>query len=98
MKKEADVKRRVKEILKELGAWYFMPVPSGYGVMGIPDFIVCHKGKFIAIETKFGKNKPTKWQDIRLREIDEHYGLSLVINERNVEYLPSVVAAFVDRG
>ena len=87
MKKEADVKKRVKEILTELGAWYYMPVPTGYGVQGIPDFIVCYEGLFIAIETKFGGNKCSKWQEIRLREIDEHGGLALVIDETDVERL-----------
>src|SRR6056297_2732099 len=91
MKKEADVKKRVKEILKDLGAWYYMPVPTGYGVQGIPDFIVCYRGLFIAIETKFGGNKPSKWQEIRLREIDEHGGLALVIDEKNVEGLAEIL-------
>ena len=91
MKNEADVKKRVKQILKELGAWWYMPVPSGYGVQGIPDFIVCYKGLFVAIETKYGKNKPTKWQDIRLDEIAKHQGLALVINEENVEGLAEIM-------
>ena len=91
MKNESDVKKRVKQILKELGAWWYMPVPTGYGVQGIPDFIVCYKGLFIAIETKYGKNKPTKWQEIRLREIEEHGGVALVVSEVNVESLSSLL-------
>ena len=87
MKREADVKKEVKRILESLGAWYFCPVPTGYGVQGIPDFIVCHYGLFIAIETKYGKNKCSKWQTIRLDEIAAHKGLALVINEENVEGL-----------
>lgn len=87
MKKEADVKAEVKKILKNLGIWYFMPVPTGYGVQGIPDIICCAEGVFIAIETKFGRNKPTKWQEIRLNEIDEAGGFAWVIDEENVHDL-----------
>jgi hypothetical protein len=42
--------------------WYFMPVPFGFGIKGIPDFIGCYKGWFFAIETKAGGNKLTPWQ------------------------------------
>lgn len=49
---EGRVKDAVKKVLKELKIWYFMPVSMGMGVVGIPDFICCYKGKFIGIETK----------------------------------------------
>lgn len=84
MKKEADVKREIKKILKSLGVWYFMPVPTGYGVQGIPDFICCAQGMFIAIEAKCGSNKPTKWQQIRVAEIAKADGFAWVIDETNV--------------
>ena len=51
---EAKVKAKVKAILKNLGAYYVMPVTSGYGNSGAPDFLVCIRGKFIGIECKAG--------------------------------------------
>ena len=41
MTPEGAVKKRVKEILKDLGAWYAMPMGTGYGHSGVPDFLVC---------------------------------------------------------
>lgn len=32
--------------------WYYMPPASVYGQRGIPDFVCCDKGMFIAIEAK----------------------------------------------
>lgn len=84
MRREADVKKEVKRILNKLGIWYFMPVPTGYGVQGIPDFICAAEGVFIAIETKYGSNKPTKWQQIRLTEIADAGGFAWVIDETNI--------------
>lgn len=49
---EGRVKRRVKQLLKQYGVWYFMPVPCGYGTAGIPDFVCCYRGLFFGIETK----------------------------------------------
>lgn len=87
MKKEADVKKRVKEILDGMGAWWFMYVPTGYGVAGVPDFLCCIKGRFFAIETKFGNKQPTALQHAQMRRINAADGPVFVVNEKNVEQL-----------
>jgi hypothetical protein len=91
VKRERDVKDAVKKILDQAGAYFFMPVPTGYGRHGIPDFIVCHKGRFIAIETKFGDRKPTKYQELELQKIQIAGGIALVINESNLDTLKKVL-------
>lgn len=91
MRNEADVKKRVKDILNELGIWWYMPVQTGYGVKGVPDFIGCYGGLFVAIETKFGSNKTSKWQDIQIKRIRESDGTCFVINETNVESLMNML-------
>jgi hypothetical protein len=52
MTPEGRVKEAVKRWLKERGVWYYMPVQNGMGVTGIPDFVCCWHGRFMAIETK----------------------------------------------
>ena len=84
MKNEADVKSEVKKILKSLGAWWFMPVQTGYGVQGIPDFIVCLNGKFVAIETKYGGNKVTAHQAMQMEKIENASGTALIVDEKNL--------------
>lgn len=84
---ESKVKARVKLILKNLGAYYVMPVTGGYGNSGAPDFLVCIRGKFIGIECKSGNKKPTALQLKNLDLIDKAGGWTFVINEENVSSL-----------
>lgn len=84
---EDDVKKYIKALLKYYGVWYFMPSASQYGTSGIPDFICCYRGRFLSIEAKFGYNKPTDLQGIRMEEIREAHGIAVWINENRLEGL-----------
>lgn len=92
MRIEADVKKRIKELLDAMGVWWFMYVPVGYGKSGIPDFLCCYDGHFIAIEAKFGNEKPTLLQERQMKVMRDAGGVTLVINEKNVEDLPKLIA------
>ena len=94
MTPEGIIKKQVKEILSEVGAWYCMPVGSGYGKSAVPDFIICYQGYFIAIETKAGSKQATAIQAREITRIQAAEGLAFVINETNIgrlkEWLLSV--------
>lgn len=64
-----------------------MPATGGYGASGVPDILACYKGKFIGIETKANGNTPTALQQKHLRDISITGGLSLVIDETNIDML-----------
>tara|TARA_R100001224_G_C3995463_1_gene140760 strand:+ start:696 stop:1013 length:318 start_codon:yes stop_codon:yes gene_type:complete len=91
MTPEAKVKRKVYKILKENKAYYFSPIMTGYGKMGVPDVIVCHKGVFIGIECKVGNKKPTELQQKNLDDIALSGGYALVINDNNIDKLRSLL-------
>lgn len=91
MTPESRVKAQVKKILTAYGAWYAMPVGGMLGRAGIPDFLVCLNGKFIAIETKAGRGKLTALQRLNLQQIKETGGIVLVINENNLSELKRVL-------
>lgn len=84
-KDEGDVKKHIKEMLKASGIWYFMPSAGKFGTNGIPDFICCKKGRFVGIEAKYGYNKPSDLQVVRMEEIFEAGGVTMVVNENNLE-------------
>ena len=91
MTPEAKVKKKVVEQLKALDAYYFFPATGGYGKSGVPDIVGCYEGNFFGIECKAGKNTPTALQEMNLKEIANSGGISLVINEKNVEYVSQVL-------
>lgn len=81
---EAKVKNRIKNILNEHDIYYAMPMGTGYGNSGVPDFLCCWKGKFLAIEAKAGANAPTALQQSHLDRINDCGGEAWVVNEGNI--------------
>jgi Holliday junction resolvase len=88
---EAKVKRLVVDILKTHGAYYFFSATHGFGRSGVPDITVCLRGRFIFIECKAGKNKPTELQEREIAAAKNAGGVALVINENNMAELRAVL-------
>jgi pantoate kinase len=84
---ESKVKTKIKAILKEHGVYYAMPIGTGYGNAGVPDFLCCVKGRFLAIEAKAGKGVTTALQVKNLREVEAAGGVTFVLNEDTIEAL-----------
>lgn len=95
---EAKVKAKIKAILKEHNVYYAMPIGTGYGNSGVPDFLCCVNGYFVAIEAKAGEGKPTALQLKNLQEINKAGGYTLVIRETNIDYLKAVLQECKERG
>lgn len=79
---EAAVKAAVKAKLTAAGAWFCMPIGTGYGNSGVPDFVCCLAGRFVAIETKApGKRRNTTvMQDKQIVGIHKAGGVAMVID------------------
>ena len=81
MTPEAKVKAKIKKILKDMGIYYAMPIGTGYGNAGVPDFLCCVRGYFLAIEAKAKGGKPTALQVKNMEDIRKAGGVSLVVDE-----------------
>lgn len=88
---EGKVKDKVVGILKSEGVYYFFPATHGYGRSGVPDIVCCVNGKFLAIECKAGKNKPTALQVREIEAIRKCNGVAVVVNEENWEMVRDLV-------
>ena len=91
MTPEGKVKKKVKEYLQSIGAWYYMPVSNGMGRVGCPDILVCYKGMFMAFETKApGKiAHVTANQQREIDAIQRVNGLAHVVDD--VEQVKAVI-------
>jgi Holliday junction resolvase len=78
---EGAVKDKVVAVLKKYGVYYFFPATYGMGRSGVPDIICCVSGRFLAIECKAGKGKPTALQMHEINSILSAGGSALIINE-----------------
>lgn len=94
---EGKVKAKLSAMLKGMRVWYFLPGNNGYGKSGIPDYVLCWYGKFIGVEVKSAKGKPT---DLQLRtgaQIQEAGGKWLIVrNEEDIEALESMLIVLRD--
>ena len=81
---EGKVKDKIKKILKAHDVYYAMPMGTGFGNAGVPDFLCCVQGYFIAIEAKANGGKTTALQDKNLADIEKAGGVALVIDENNI--------------
>lgn len=86
---EGKIKDQIKGVLKTYGLSYQMPVTGGYGTSGYPDFTICLSGLYLAIEAKADAKKkgPTQLQKLRMAEIRDSGGLTLVVDTYNVHML-----------
>jgi Holliday junction resolvase len=85
--KEKWVKQQVVKMLKARHLYYFFPVAGPYQSLGVPDIVACVRGKFVGIECKAGKNRPTEIQLRNLEAIRDNNGHAWVVNENDLETL-----------
>ena len=91
MTPEAKVKAKIKALLKQYNVYYAMPIGTGYGNAGVPDFLCCANGTFLAIEAKAGKGTTTALQEKNLAQIRQCGGTALVVRETDLTMLGEVL-------
>ena len=78
--KESQLVQNIKKYLATVPECFFWKEHGGqYGTAGIPDIIVCYKGRFVGLEAKVGKNQPTKLQTATIEQIRKAGGTAAVV-------------------
>lgn len=91
MTPEGKVKAKVTKALKAMGAYYCFPVTGGFGASGVPDILICYRGRFVAIECKAGKGRVTALQQSNLDAIVRAGGVALVIAEAQADFVEQLI-------
>ena len=97
-KSEKDVKRHVKKLLDKHEWFWWMPSANGFGTLGVADICAIHRksGSFMAIETKFNKNKPSPHQKAFLETVNACYAMAFVVDENRIETLEQYFDMFAE--
>jgi len=76
---ETGLKISIQKYLKKAGAWELKTWGGSMQRKGIPDILVCYRGRFIAFEVKMPGEKPTKLQEYELSQIKKAGGIAEVV-------------------
>lgn len=91
--KEKEIITAIKEYLKTVENCFYWKEHGGqFGTAGIPDIIVCYKGRFIAFEVKTDTGKTTVLQAITIKKIIKAGGYAMVV--RSVDDAKKAIEAF----
>ena len=85
MAEEKQFEEKVKRLLKLRGCWVLKTFSNGIQRAGVPDLLVCNKGKFYGVELKAEKGRVTKLQEHELKLIEEAGGRALVLKPSGLE-------------
>lgn len=78
--KEKTITNQILKYLKNLPECFAFKEHGGlYGTSGIPDIIVCYKGKFLAFEVKTEKGKLSKLQEMTIAKIQKANGMAFKV-------------------
>lgn len=83
MKPETILQKKIRSYLENKGAWVVKYHGNEFSEIGVPDLLVCYKGKFIGLEVKVKPNKPSKIQEAQIKNIIYAGGIALVIDDTN---------------
>ena len=94
---EGKVKLKLVGMLKAHKVWHFFPANNGFGKAGIPDVIICWYGRFIGVEAKSAKGKPTALQLHVGSQIHDAGGRWFIVrNEVDITELEAVLIRIRD--
>jgi len=78
--RESELVKSIKAYLGMKQGLFFWKEHGGiYGTGGIPDLIVCYKGKFVALECKAKRKNPTVLQQITINKIKKAGGIAACV-------------------
>ena len=77
---EKDITAAIQRYLKTVPhCFHFKEHGGQYGTAGLPDIIVCYRGRFVAFEVKAPSGRPSKLQEITIAKIKAAKGEAFIV-------------------
>lgn len=92
MASEKQFENKVKQFLKDEGCYFIKYWGGGtFTKTGVPDILCCCNGRFIGIELKGEKGKPSDLQLYNIRKIAEAGGIGLILYPKDFDYFKNLI-------
>lgn len=79
MKTEKQIENEIKKYLRENKAYVVKYHGNTFSTSGVPDLLVCYKGKFIGFEVKKKTGKPSDLQLAHKKQIENSGGICYIV-------------------
>jgi len=87
---EKDITAAIQRYLKTVPHCFFFKEHGGqYGTAGLPDLILCYRGRFVAFEVKTATGRPSKLQEVTIAKIKAAKGEAFIV--RSVEEVKQIL-------
>lgn len=96
MAQEKQFENKIKKLLSESGAYYVKYFGCGFTQSGVPDLLACIGGRFVGIEVKADKGRPSALQIYNLKQLREAGGIGVLVYPKDYEVLKTLIANLSD--
>lgn len=80
---ETALTKRLVEELRRQGAWTYKTHGGPFTRAGVPDLLVCYKGRFLALEVKTGSGVVSPRQMVEIEAVEQAGGFAYVCRGRD---------------
>ena len=88
--REKSIENKIKSYLRTIGAYCVKYHGNQFSQVGVPDLLVCYKGRFLGIEIKNETGKTSPLQDVNIEQIKQAGGISFVA--RSLEDVKEIIS------
>lgn len=85
MASEKNFENKIKTYLKSIGAYFIKTHGDRFSRIGTPDILACINGKFVAVEVKGEKGKPSDLQLYHIEQIQKAGGYGIILYPKDFE-------------
>lgn len=89
---EKTFENKVKEALKYYECYFVKYYGCAFSEAGTPDLLCCIGGRFVGIEVKSEKGKPSELQLLKLKRIRDAGGIGIVLSPRKWEDFEEMIS------
>lgn len=90
--REKAFENKIKNYIKEHGGYVIKYWGGGiYTESGVPDLLVCYKGKFLGLEVKGDGGRPSELQKYNIKKIQDAGGIGMIVYPKDWDKLIEVL-------